>query len=154
LDPEFELEFDEWLKGWGERSRLGGCRDPYQITIELEKSVSAIASARRFSFPQELANRSSGLRVSHLSAIHDAVDGNLLTLFRAYVNDIGPRRQGIGLLFNGTKVGLPEVLELLRVDDQVFEQVAKRLSKCEESLRSFCHAFCQSLAISQSFLDF
>jgi hypothetical protein len=154
LDPEFRLEFEEWLKRWGERSRMGGCRDPYQITAELERSISTVASARRFSFPQELVNRSAGSPTPHLTAIHAAVDGNLLTLFRAYVNDTCSQLPGRGLLFTGAKVGVPEVLELLRMDDQVFEQIKGELSKNEWSLRSPCHVSCQSLTVSPSILDF
>jgi hypothetical protein len=143
LDPEFVSEFDEWLKGWGARSRLGGHRDPFKINAELERSVSEIVSTRRFSFPRELTNRSMGLQNS-FSVFHEAVDGNLLTLFRAYVNDTCSRPPGRGLLFNGIKVGLPEVLELLRVDDQVIAHIVGELSMHEEAKQSLCHGFCQS----------
>jgi hypothetical protein len=125
LDPEYAVEFKEWLEGWSERSRLGEHWEPYKITVELSKNVSEIVVARKFSFLCELANREANSRSSQLSALHDAVDGNLLMLFRAYANDTCAdyERQGKGLLFCGIKVTLPEVLELLRVDDHIFAKV-------------------------------
>jgi hypothetical protein len=133
LDPEDNVEFKEWLEGWSERSRLGGHQEPYKITVELEKSVSEITAARKFSFPRELANREANSWSSQVSALHDALDGNLLMLFRAYTNDTCAERQGKGLLFRGIKVGLPEVLELLRVDDQIFEKVERDLRRYARS---------------------
>jgi hypothetical protein len=125
LDPEYDEEFKEWMEGWSERSRLGGNREPYKITVKLVKTVSEIVAARKFSFPRELANREANSWSSQLSALQEAVDGNLLMLFRAYANDtwVDFQRQGKGLLFRGIKVTLPEVLELLRVDDHIFAKV-------------------------------
>jgi hypothetical protein len=122
------VEFKEWLEEWSERSRLGVHREPYKMTVELSENVAEIAAARKFSFPRELANRETTSRSPQLSALHDAVDGNLLMLFRAYSNDTTRyfghyQRQGKGLLFRGITVTLPEVLELLRVDDHIFAKV-------------------------------
>jgi hypothetical protein len=121
LDPEYDAEFTKWLEEWHARSRLGGHREPYSINVDLLKNVSEIVAARNISFPRDLAHREVNSRSSQLSALHDAVDGNLLMLFRAHVNDTYERQKG--LLFRGFKVTLPEVLELLRVDDHIFAQI-------------------------------